>query len=173
MSVTDFMNSILGFVYFGLTMAYGKYPGGGKMWVCHLQGIIYPSLAMTTFYILGLLTYERYRAIVVNKHVNKQRALKSVGVVWTILFIYSGLPWFTSNTFGRDELKATGAACFVGGGEGIFHEDMFIFINVCLFLITTVVMVSDASAARYNEVYSRLTIRSPLLSLLTTDILLR
>jgi len=73
---------------------------------------------MTTFYILGLLTFERYRMIVINKKIDQKKALKSVLGVYLCLTIWAALPWITNNKFGRDELKANGSACFCGGGEG-------------------------------------------------------
>ena len=51
MAVTDFLNSLLGTVMFGITWTQGHYPR--QKWAGHLQGTLYPSLAMTTFYILG------------------------------------------------------------------------------------------------------------------------
>jgi hypothetical protein len=143
MSFTDFLNSIVGIAFFGATLHIGKYPypsWGGKA-VCHLQGTLYPFLAMTTFYILGLLTYERYRAIVVNKRIDQRKAIQSVGLVSVVLLFYSSLPWISQDKIGYNSLKATGAACFCGGGEGKFEQDIIIFINVCFFSITMMAMV--------------------------------
>ncbi|GMH96052.1 hypothetical protein TrST_g921 [Triparma strigata] len=139
MSVTDFLNSLLGFLVFGATFILGHFPRSS--WVCHTMGSLYPMLAMTTFYILGLLTFERYCVLVRNKPINKQKAYLSVRVVAVVLGVYSALPWITNNKIGRDELKAHGAACFVGGGEGVIEQDFMILFNVCLFMITASVMI--------------------------------
>ena len=150
MSLTDFVNSLLGLFYFGATLALGKYPVGEGKVFCHLQGTLYPALAMTTFYILGLLTYERYRVIVVNKKIDQKKCLQSVALVFFVLLIYSALPWLTDDKIGNDELKATGAACYCGGGEGKFEHDAILFTNVCLFSITIAVMVSFYAKIYYH-----------------------
>lgn len=139
MSMTDWANSLLGFMMFGATYVMGHFPR--QAWACHLMGFLYPTLAMTTFYILGLLTYERFCIFVKNKPINKKKAYLSVQVVFVLLGIYSALPWITNNAVGRDELKAHGGACFVGGGEGVIEQDWMIFFNVVLFMITAAVMI--------------------------------
>ncbi|GMH63660.1 hypothetical protein TL16_g03772 [Triparma laevis f. inornata] len=139
MSMTDWANSLLGFMMFGATYVMGHFPR--QAWACHLMGFLYPTLAMTTFYILGLLTYERFCVLVKNKPINKKKAYLSVQVVFVLLGIYSALPWITNNAVGRDELKAHGGACFVGGGEGVIEQDWMILFNVVLFMITAAVMI--------------------------------
>ena len=96
---------------------------------------------MTTFYILGLLTYERYCVLVKNKPINQKKAFTSVAIVYVILCIYSALPWITDNKIGRDELKSNGGAVFVGGGEGVIGHDFVITFNVFLFSIASGVMI--------------------------------
>ena len=94
MAMTDIGMSIIGVIFPVLVVVTGHYLG---VLFCQLQGIMYPSLAMSTFSILLVLTYERFRKIVANKQFQKEQANKAIAALVAGVTVWSMVPVLSGN----------------------------------------------------------------------------
>ena len=123
LAITDISMSVAGVVFFGVTTLNDGFPG---KWFCHLQGTTYPFLAMTTFFVLGIITYDRYKLLIHNRPLYRGDAFRMSGIASLLFLGWGAMPWITNDEIGFDEIKKTGLACFVTGGQGIFKHDIVI-----------------------------------------------
>lgn len=94
MAATDIGMSVIGVIFSSVVVAEGCYPG---VLPCQIQGIMYPTLAMSTFSILLVLTYERFRKIVENKQFLKRQANKAILGLVAVVTVWSMVPVLSGN----------------------------------------------------------------------------
>ena len=93
LAINDFFNSINGTLCFGLTTLLGHFPR--QDWFCELIGFSYPFFCMNTFFVLAVLTTERYQLLVKGKKMKKKHALNAIYVFYAFNLILSLMPTVT------------------------------------------------------------------------------
>ena len=123
--------SLVGVIFFPVNLSVdGVYSRS----FCHAQGVLYAFLSMTTFFILGLITFDRYTLLILNRPLNRRWATL-IYVIAGLCFITTGLlPTLTENTVGIDTVKSFGLACYQDGGLGVLGHDFIVAFNDSVFL---------------------------------------
>ena len=132
LSSCDLICSLNGGIIFSISLALGKFPSAI---VCALQSVLYPWIACFSFFVLLILTYERYRVMKVQKPLNQKKAKAVTFAAFFLILGWASLPVITDGNFGKIELKAMGGACYCGGGDGEIGADSYVFLNVSYFSV--------------------------------------
>ena len=132
LSITDIGMSLVGCVFFPVNLS-SDGVWGRKF--CHMQGNLYVFLSCTTFFILGLITYDRYTLLIKNRPLSRHAAIQlSIGAA-VFFFAVGALPWITGNSIGMDSVKSFGLACYADGGLGIAGHDTVVAFLDSVFMV--------------------------------------